>query len=73
MARKLFDAAVPCGEYTDRNGITKAKWETVGSVIETDNGKRGLLLKRTFNPAGLPVDDKSPYTAFISLFEPKAF
>ena len=69
MSRKLYEAVIGTGQYKDKNGELKTKWETVGTIIETDSGKRGLLLKRTFNPAGLPVDEKSPNSVFINLFE----
>ena len=72
MSRKIYEAVIGTGQYRDKNGEAKTKWESVGSVIETDNGKKGLLLKRTFAPSGLPVDDKAPNCVFIPLFEPKS-
>lgn len=56
MTRKIADLAIPAGSYTDRNGNDKTKWENVGSMFETDNGKKFLTLRRTFAPSGVPVD-----------------
>ena len=71
MAKKLYDAVIPTGEYVDKNGNNKTRWEVIGSVLELDGGKKGLLLKRTFAPSGMPVDDKAPNSVFINLFEHK--
>lgn len=70
MTRKLYDIAAKTGEYT-KNGETKARWQTVGTVLETDRGMM-LLLDRTFNPAGMPMSDRGdPSQVMLSLFEPK--
>lgn len=58
MTRKIGDLAIPAGSYRDKNGNEKTRWENVGSMFETDNGKKFLTLRRTFNPAGVPLDDK---------------
>ena len=71
MAKKLYDAVIPTGEYVDKNGNNKTRWEVIGSVLELDGGTKGLLLKRTFAPSGMPVDDKAPNNVFINLFEHK--
>ena len=58
---KLRDIVVKVGEYTDRNsGQTKGRFENVGSLMESDNnGEKSMfiMLKRTFNPAGVPGQD----------------
>lgn len=56
MSRKLYDLTIPAGQYTDKNGQQKTKWETIGAVFQNDAGKSFVTLKRTFNPAGVPVD-----------------
>lgn len=66
MAKK-YDVLVKTGEY-ESNGQKKARYENVGVVMEKD-GKPYMLLKRTFNPAG--VGDGTRDTILLSLFEPK--
>lgn len=69
MAHKLYDLAVKTGEYTNAQGETKGRYENVGSVMQGDNGQF-VILKRTFNPAGVPnPDDKD--SVLISCFEPQ--
>lgn len=65
---KLYDLAVKVGEYTDRDGNTKGRYENIGAVFRNDNGQF-LMMKRTFNPAGVPGDGDS---ILVSMFEPKA-
>ena len=67
-AKKVYDAAVKVGVY-EIDGEEKGRYENVGAVLESDNGMF-LLLKRTFNPAGVNVregDDR----ILISFFEPQ--
>lgn len=52
MATRIKDLAVKTGEYTDKNGDKKSRYENVGSLWDGDNGKF-ITLKKTFNPAGL--------------------
>lgn len=67
MAHKTHDLVVKTGEYTDRNGQTKASYEPIGSLMMSDKGPF-ILLKRTFNPAGVPVDGDR---VMVSCFEPR--
>ena len=64
----LYDLAVKTGEYRDRDGNTKGRYENIGKVMRNDNGQF-LLLKRTFNPAGVSTDGDM---LMVSIFEPKA-
>jgi hypothetical protein len=66
MAKK-YDLLVKTGEY-EVNGQKKAKFENVGVVLEKD-GKPFIMLKRTFNPAG--VGDPAKDSILISMFEPR--
>lgn len=66
--RKLYDLAVKTGEYTDRNGDTKGRWQNVGSVIEGSDGGQFIMLDRTFNPAGVPNPDNRS-SVLVSMFE----
>lgn len=68
MATKLYDLAVKTGSYT-KDGEEKGRYENVGSMWKGDNGEY-LVLKRTFNPAGVPVKDGSD-SIFISMFAPR--
>ena len=67
MTKKVFDLAVKVGSYTDHTGATKGRYENVGVMLQGDNGPY-LMLKRTFNPAGVPSDRES---ILVSMFEPK--
>jgi single-stranded DNA-binding protein len=69
-ARKLYDLAVKTGSYQDRNGETKGRYENIGSVLQLDDGGKVILIKRTFNPAGVPFKDGSDQI-MVSMFEPK--
>lgn len=57
MATKTHDLAVKLGEYTDRQGQSKGRWQNVGAVLQDSNGGEFILLERTFNPAGMPNPD----------------
>ena len=65
---KKYDVAVKTGSYM-KDGQEKARYENVGTVWEGDNGPY-LVMKRTFNPAGVPFKDGSD-SIFLSLFEPR--
>lgn len=70
MPKKIKDACVKLSSYTDRNGETKNRYENVGSVLQMDDGGKMMLLKRTFNPAGVPNPDDRD-TVIISFFDVK--
>ncbi len=53
----LFDLSVKTRAYTTANGEEKVVWKNVGSVLETKKGGQVILLDRTFNPAGVPVEE----------------
>ena len=55
-AKKIKDLAVKTGSYTDREGKEKGRFENVGSLMQMDDGSQFILLKRTFNPAGVHVE-----------------
>lgn len=67
MAHKISDLAVKTGEYVDQQGQTKGRYENVGSLMQGDNGMF-LILKRTFNPAGVP-NPESKDSVIVSCFE----
>jgi len=70
MTHKTHDLAVKTGTYTDRQGNEKGRWKNVGSVLETNDGGRVIILDRTFNPAGVP-NPEGRDTVMLSMFEPK--
>lgn len=69
MAKKLYDVAVKTGSYEDKNGDEKGRYENIGTVWQGDNGPY-MVIKRTFNPAGVPFKDGSD-SIFVSLFKPQ--
>lgn len=68
MSRKVKDIVAKVGEYTDRNGQTKARWQNVGALMEDKDGQPFIMLARWFNPAGVPSDRES---ILLSCFAPK--
>jgi hypothetical protein len=67
---KLYDLAVKTGTFTNRNGEEKGRWKNIGAVIETKDGGKVILMDRTFNPAGVPVEEGRDQIMF-SMFVPK--
>lgn len=63
MAKRVFDAAVSTGEYTDKDGNQKKRWQNVGVVFENDNGQLSLKLETV--PVG------NTWSGWINFFEPK--
>ena len=74
MSTKLYDCMVAVSKYNDQNGNTKTKWENIGAIWQnTDkngNTYETLMLKRTFNPAGLDAKEGAD-SVRVSLFKPK--
>lgn len=50
-----YDLMVKVGTY-QQDGKTKGQFENVGVLIEGEHGPY-ILLKKTFNPAGVVFDD----------------
>lgn len=67
---KKYDLAVKVGEYTNRDGDTKGRYENIGMILAKDDGGEFLLIKRTFNPAGVPNPDNKD-SILVSKFEAK--
>lgn len=66
---KSYELKVKTGSYTDVSGQVKNRYETIGSVMEGERGPY-MLLKRTFNPAGVEVDPGRDMV-MVSMFEPR--
>ena len=69
MTHKLQDIAVKTGEYTNAQGDVKGRYENIGSLMQGNEGQF-LILKRTFNIAGVPNPDNKD-SVIASLFEPR--
>lgn len=66
---KKYDIVATIGSYTNNQGEEKKRYENVGAVMQGQHGPY-LMLKKTFNPAGLAEADRD--SILLSLFEPKA-
>ena len=55
-SKKIKDLAVKTGSYQDRDGATKNRYENIGALFKSDDGSVYLVIKRTFNPAGVEVE-----------------
>lgn len=66
---KKYDLAVKTSEYTNSNGETKSRFENIGVIMENDKGMY-MMLKRTFNPAGVSVEPGRD-NIMVSMFAPK--
>ena len=69
MAKK-YDLAVKIGSYTDRNGDEKNRYKNIGAVMTGNDGNEFMLLDRTFNPAGVPVEAGRD-NIIVSMFTPR--
>ncbi len=67
--QKVYNLAVPTGEYTSDNG-KKTSWEIVGAVYKNNKGGFFMTLKAHFNPAAIERQEKSD-SIIISMFPPK--
>ena len=63
---KTHDLAVKVGEY-QKNGETKGRYENIGQIL-SDGENKLLMVKRTFNPAGVPNPDGKD-SVIISTFK----
>ena len=68
--QKIYDLAAVVDSYTDRDGKTKNKYQTVGAVLQKDDGGKFIILEKWFNPAG--INSQPGKTSIIlSMFEPR--
>ncbi|HET8685650.1 MAG TPA: hypothetical protein VFM18_03165 [Methanosarcina sp.] len=58
--KKIYDVVATVGEYKNKNGETKKRYMTIGSVIE---GDKGLSIKIESVPLG--------WSGWAGLYEPK--
>ena len=72
MASKpIKDAVVILGKYVDSTGKERVRSQNVGILMQKDDGGTFLMLNRTFNPAGVPVDGEYNSNVIISFYDPK--
>ncbi len=69
MATKTHEITVTVGEYKDRDGNTKKRYQSVGALMQGDNGLY-IMLAKWFNPAGV-VDSRGGESILLSCFEPR--
>ena len=63
-SHKKYEAVATVGEYTDRNGDKKKRYQNVGTVFENEDGRLSLKLD------AIPVGPE--WSGWISFFEPKS-
>ena len=69
--KKLYDLAVKTGTY-NAGGQEKGRYENVGAVMQSDDGGKFIMLKRVFNPAGVPdLSGRNSDSVLLSMFPPK--
>ena len=54
---KLYDLCVATRTYKS-NGQDKTNWENVGALLQTDDGKKFIMLKAHFNPAAIQAQGR---------------
>lgn len=64
---KLRDLVVVTGTY-ESNGETKKRYENIGALMESNDGGQYIMLKRTFNPAGVPNPENRD-SVLVGMFE----
>ena len=70
MANKMYDVVVKTGTYQKGNE-TKNRYENIGVVMDNGDGPF-MLLKRTFNPAGVPdLKGDNSDMVLVSMFQPQ--
>lgn len=60
--KKIYDAVVTTGKYTDKSGKEKNRYLTVGAVMQNDEGRLSLKLE------AIPVVG---FNGWINFYEPK--
>ena len=67
-AQRIREIKVPVGEYTDQSGQKRTRWETIGSLWAGDKNDF-IVLKKTFNPAGLESSPNNKHTVLLNCFD----
>lgn len=53
MAKAIKKLVVKTGTYINKEGAEKNQYENIGVVMKGDDGGAFMLIKKTFNPAGV--------------------
>lgn len=69
--KKAFDLAVKTGTYTDAAGATKNRYQSIGALMQGDDGRQFLLLDPLINLAAVPREPGRD-RVIVSMFEPKS-
>lgn len=68
---KKYDLAVVVGSYPDpQTGVNKNRYQTIGTVLEKDDGGKFILLDPLINLAAIPRGQGRDMI-MVSMFEPK--
>lgn len=65
--KKTHDLCVKVRSYKDKDGNDKNFYENIGSIMQGDDGRSFLLLKRYINIAGFPCKENSD-SITVSMF-----
>ncbi len=57
MMKKIGNLVVAVGTEHKPDGTKRTIWENVGTQTQNEKGQTFLMLKRTFNPSGVPLAD----------------
>jgi hypothetical protein len=53
MWNHKYNLVARTGSYVGKDQTTKFTWETVGKELQDETGRRMIMIKRSFNPAGV--------------------
>lgn len=67
--KKTADLAVRVGSY-EKDGESKGRYENCGMVMRDDDNKKMIMIKKTFNFAGVQTEDGRDMV-IVSEFEVK--
>lgn len=70
MAKLVKDLSVIVGTYINKEGEQKNRYQTIGNIMESDDGNHFILLNRTFNIAGVPNPENRD-AVVVGIYDPK--
>lgn len=70
MAKRKYDLAVKVGQYVDQTGATKNRYQSLGVVMQGDDGGFYALLDPLVNLAAIPREPGKD-RVMVSMFEPR--
>jgi len=69
MTHKIHDLCIVTGSYTDAEGKNRNRYQTIGAMLEKDDGGRFIIMEPWFNPAG--VHHEQGKGIMVSMFDAK--